>query len=220
MRTLFPAALAILLLCNSFSPKTPAGEKQYVLVQWVNDLAGDFSFKEKWDYPEGVYRNEYGQLSCDGFCPEESYRMKDSTGKIFNDSLKAFYKIVDTTHQFHTLECEAWCYEWAGTDLVSVHQLKKGKVEAITDCNAATHCSLHLAFSGDTCTPVIMLNSIVPGGDATYRITGGSIKIDKQLWKKGIMKAEFSFDFYNPEPSDQKMFWKGKVWSPIIPSRK
>ena len=61
-----------------------------ILIKWVENLAGDFSFIKKWSYPEGVYKNEYGQLSCDGLCPPEIDAMKDSTGRIYADSLRAF----------------------------------------------------------------------------------------------------------------------------------
>ena len=42
-----------------------------VLINWVDQLSGDFSFTKIWSYPEGIYKNEYGQISCDGFCPPE-----------------------------------------------------------------------------------------------------------------------------------------------------
>ena len=92
----------------------PIGRK--IKIQWVDNLPGDFSFSKKWDYPEGIYKNEFGQLSCDGICQEEVYAMMDSAGKIYKDSLAAFYKIVDTAHQYHSIKADAWCYEYAGTD--------------------------------------------------------------------------------------------------------
>lgn len=48
--------------CDSITKlKLNTGE---ILITWQDSIAGDFSFKE--DYPEGVYKNEFGQLSCDG----------------------------------------------------------------------------------------------------------------------------------------------------------
>jgi hypothetical protein len=49
----------------------------------VDSLDDDFSFTEKWDYPEGVYINQWRQLSCDGICPMEIDRMKDDQGRVF-----------------------------------------------------------------------------------------------------------------------------------------
>ena len=38
-----------------------------IAVVWHKNVIGDFSFKDTWNYPEGVYLNQHGQLSCDGF---------------------------------------------------------------------------------------------------------------------------------------------------------
>ena len=32
-----------------------------ITIEWVDNLSGDFSFTNNWSYPEGVYKNEYGQ---------------------------------------------------------------------------------------------------------------------------------------------------------------
>jgi hypothetical protein len=188
---------------------------QSISVNWVDNLPGDFSFRNKWSYPEGVYKNQYGQLSCDGICPAEIDAMIDSKGRIYKDSLKSFYKIVDTTHLAHSIKCEAWCYEWAGTNFIEVMQKSVDTVECFTSCNAATHCSLHLDFVKDTCYPAIVLKSIVSGGDAIYYCTNGYIKIDKKLWAQGIMKAEFSFNFGNKESPQKPIYWKGKIYTKI-----
>jgi hypothetical protein len=90
------------------------GQQQYIAakdsavpvkVTWMPRLNGDFSFRDQWSYPEGINVNEFGQLSCAGFCERESAAMMHSTGKIFVDSLAAFYAIVDTAHQFYSISC-------------------------------------------------------------------------------------------------------------------
>ena len=88
----------IMLMFACHKPK--AGQ---IKMEWVEELEGDYSFAKAWDYPEGVYKNAHGQLSCDGFCPPATDAMKDSTGRIYKDSLPAFYALVDTTHRFHSL---------------------------------------------------------------------------------------------------------------------
>jgi hypothetical protein len=100
--------------------KVKSGE---IDIRWAKNLTGDFSFMKNWDYPEGVYKNEFGQLSCDGVCPPEIDRMKDDNGKIYEDSLNAFYKLVDTTHQFHSINSDAWTYEWAGTNFATAKRI-------------------------------------------------------------------------------------------------
>ena len=84
-----------------------------IKIEWTENLEGDFSFKEKWNYPEYVYKNRFGQLSCDGDCPIEIDRMKDESGKIYQDSLQAFYKVIDTTHIFHSLKSKNRMYEYS-----------------------------------------------------------------------------------------------------------
>jgi hypothetical protein len=184
-------------------------------IVWVTDLTGDFSFIKKWSYPEGIFKNKYGQLTCDGFCPDGIENMEDENGKIYKDSLKAYYKIVDTTHLFHTISCDAWCYEWAGTDFIDTYRKSNDTTFCATQLNVATHCSLKLTISGDSCIAIIDLISIVLGGNAKYYSTNGEITIDKNLWKKGILKAKFNFNFEHPENPKMPIYWKGKIYSRI-----
>jgi hypothetical protein len=119
-------AIIGLLTCNLHTGDSTHAGKGQINIEWSRNIEGDFSFAEKWSYPEGVYRNTYGQLGCDGFCPPEIDLMMDSTGLIYSDSLKAFYKLIDTTHLSHTIQCEAWCYEWAGTDFITARKKRQG----------------------------------------------------------------------------------------------
>ncbi len=185
-----------------------------IKIQWIDNLIGDFDFRTKWSYPDGIYKNQFGQLCCDGFCPEGTEPMKDGEGKIFTDSLTKFYQLVDTTHQFHTISCTAWCYEWAGTDFVTAKQKDKNQITCFTHSNSGTHCTLILEIINDSCIPRIELNSI-SSGLKTYYCQGGFMKIDKNLWIKGILKAEFNFDFNNTDEPDRKMFWEGKIYTMI-----
>lgn len=113
-----------------------------------------------------------------------------------------------------SLLCEAWCYEWGGTDEIIVKQKTKDTVVCETTMNEATHCSLHLVITGDSCSPTINLLSITPGGNRTYYYKAGFITIDKKLWDKKIMKAAFSFDFINEE-GERRIFWKGKIYAKV-----
>ncbi len=183
-------------------------------IQWIDNLIGDFDFRTKWSYPDGIYKNQFGQLCCDGFCPEGTEPMKDGEGKIFTDSLTKFYQLVDTTYQFHTISCTAWCYEWAGTDFVTAKQKDKNQITCFTHSNSGTHCNLILEIINDSCIPRIELNSI-SSELKTYYCQGGFMKIDKNLWIKGILKAEFNFDFNNTDEPDRKMFWEGKIYTMI-----
>ncbi len=203
----------LLTAASSFGQSKKAATP--IKIKWTSSIRGDFSFVNKWSYPEGVELNKYGQLSCDGFCPPETYPMIDSTGKIFKDSLTAFYKIVDTSHQSYTIQCKAWCYEWTGTDFIESIYKSADTVYCYTLLNAATHCSLQLNIVGDNCFAIIGLNSIVKGGSVKYNCINGYITVDKNLWKKGIVKAAFNFNFEHKENPKKPIYWKGKILTKI-----
>ena len=184
-----------------------------ITIKWADYLAGDFSFTKKWSYPEGVYKNEYGQLSCDGLCPPEIDAMKDSTGRIYANSLQAFYAIIDTTHQAHSIECEARCYEYDGTDFIEVNRLSNNSFHCFTLTSISTHCSLNIDIVRDSCYATIDLNSIDTSGNEIFYCKNGNITIDKNLWKEGIMKAVFSFNFENKGNPKEPVYWKGKIYA-------
>jgi hypothetical protein len=206
--------LTILLMVAACKNDENKIKKGHISIQWVNLVSKDFNFAKNWEYTEGIYKNEWAQLSCDGICPEGIEKMMDEKGKISIDSMTAFYKLVDTTHLFHSLQCDAWCYEYAGTNAINVLK-NKDTIECYTQQNAATHCSLKLKLINDDCTPTIELSSIAPDGDKTYTCNGGEIKIDNIALQKDTLKAEFSFTFDHPENPKQPMFWKGKILQKI-----
>lgn len=188
---------------------------QKIRIEWTNNLEGDFSFKEKWSYKEGVYRNRHGQLSCDGICPIEIDRMKDSSGKIYQDSLKAFYTIIDTTHIFHSLESENKMYEYTGTDFIEFKKYKNGIVKGKSKDNISTHSILAIELQNDSCNAFVIFNSIKDLGINNFPLKSGTIKIDKMLFENGIIKAIFNFKFENTLASEKELFWKGKIYSKI-----
>lgn len=187
-----------------------------IKIQWSENLKGNFKFKNKWSYHEGIFKNKFGQLSCDGFCPPETYEMLDSNGRIKKDSLKSFYRIVDTSHKKHSIYSSAWCYEWGGTNFIEIERKSIEKVICKTEINASTHCSLEIEIIGDSCYVLIDLKSIMKGGNARYFCTSGTINIDKPLWEKGVMKAIFSFNFEHLENPQKPIYWRGKIYSKII----
>ena len=187
-----------------------------VYLKWIDNLTGDFSFKDDWSYPENIYRNEFGQLSCDGFCPPETDKMKDENGRIYESALSAFYELVDTTHIYHSIQSEAWTYEWAGVNHIIAERINKDTIVCFTQNNAGTHSSLNLIITNNTVKPTIVLNSIIGGSsEKKYRCQSGKMVIDKKLWDKGILKATFEFYFYHDE-NPKKMYWKGNIYANII----
>lgn len=203
--------IAGFISCGQANNKTKRNEPGEISITWVDDLPGDFIFTENWDYPEGVYINEFGQLSCDGICPPETEAMKDETGRIFKDSLTAFYNLVDTT-----IQSDARCYEWAGTNFVTARAINSDTTVCFTHNNASTHSSLHLVITQKQCTPTIELNSVAGAGEIIiYPCQSGQIEIDRKLWNKGILKATFNFAFDDKEDPDKPLSWEGKIYTKI-----
>jgi hypothetical protein len=204
-----------LISCGLILDKNANVNSGEIEINWVDNLTGDFSFTKNWDYPEGVYTNEFGQLSCDGLCPQEIDKMKDENGKIQEDSLTSFYKLVDTTHQFHSIQSDAWTYEWNGTNFVTATKKNEDTTICYTHKTPATHSSLILTIINEKCIANIELNSVTPTGIKTYNCKGGQIEIDKSLWKKGILAANFDFVFDHTENPEKPMYWKGKIYANI-----
>jgi len=181
--------------CKTIDKKTVTNPS--IEIEWTTVLKGDFSFKENWSYKEGVYKNSHGQLSCDGSCPVAIDRMKDNTGKIYKDSLKALHKLIDTTHVYHSLKSENKMYEYSGTDYIEFKKLKNGIIKGESQSNVSTHSNLMLELKNDSCTALVYFNSIRDLGVHTFPLKSGTIKIDKPLFENGIIKAVFDFEFVN-----------------------
>ena len=209
------AAITFACIAILFSAEAQHLHSKKIIITWVDSVAGDYSFNHEWSYASQGLINKYGQFICDGDCPGEICGMRDSTGKIYQDSIAAYYRKIDTTHLFHSIKCDAWCYEFGECDFIDVISNHDSTLHLATAINVATHCSLNLTIKNGICVPTIKLISIIRGGDAIYYCKTGYLKIDKLFWKKQILKGEFSFDFYHPENPKQKMFWKGNIYIDI-----
>jgi hypothetical protein len=215
MRSLLLLLLLLFIFFSCTEKKTSYTDPSKIKISWADSLPGDFSFKEEWDYPEGIYVNEFGQVSCDGFCPETAERMKDEKGKICKDSLAAFYYLVDTSHFFHSIQCDAWCYEYAGENFLDLYKTGEETYACNIRGNAGTHCFLQMKLQKDTCTPQIKLASVIKGRDAIFNCIDGTISIEKEKLRQGILKAVFDFKFKNTTDSLKPVYWKGKIYSKI-----
>lgn len=196
----------------SLKNQYPKGQIQ---VKWVKNMKGDFSFTNNWSYPEGIYKNRFGQLDCDGICPPEIDRMKDNSGKILQDSLDTFYNLVDTVHRFHTISSEAWSYEWAGTNYIHFQKQEDNSIIGQTEFTVSSHSSLNIMYKNDSVTAWIIYKSIADTNEYVFPVKEGIIKIDREIFKDRLIKAEFDFKFTNTLDNDKEIFWKGLIYSPI-----
>lgn len=216
MKTKYLIILFISLIKINFKkndPKTDLNKK--IKIVWVENLKGDFSFKNEWSYPEGVYKNRFGQLSCDGICPLEIDQMKDQTGKIHLDSLEAFYKIINTSHIAHSLKSENKIYEHSGTNFIKFEKLKDGKIIGETLTNISTHSKLIIEIQNGFFSAWVHFNSIKNMEEKIFPLKKGKIKIDKLLFEKGIIKAIFDFKFKNTIDPNEKLLYKGMIYTEI-----
>ena len=217
MKIKFSILLFFILIGISYkTTKNKIDSKHKIKIEWTNKLEGDFSFKEEWSYQEGIYKNRHGQLSCDGICPIEINRMKDESGKIYQDSLQAFYKIIDTTHVFHSLKSENRMYEYSGTNFIEFKKQKNGIIKGKSINNVSTHSSLHIELKKNSCNAFVIFNSVRRDiGINIFPLKNGIIKIDKTLFESGIIKAVFNFRFENTLEPENELFWKGEIYNKV-----
>lgn len=190
-------------------------EEGTINIEWMPILEGDFSFSKEWVYPEGISKNEYGQLVCDGFCPPEVTKMMNSKGKIKKKFLNDFYEVVDTIHQFYSLESQSNCPEWLNPHFAEVVKNKDSTYTVSSLSDPATHISLIIEIKANSCYPKAELNSISSNENYTYTLDEGHFKVDKSYFDKGILKAEFDFKFKSDNPEKEPYFWKGKIYTEI-----
>ncbi len=183
---------------------------------WGDSIDANFSFAEEWDYPEGVYLNQWGQLSCDGFCPMEIDRMKDEQGQIFNDSLSAFYSIIDTTHRYFTHEGIVRTFEYGECNHALAKELN-GKIHVQTEVNVSTHTSLHIVFDSEVKLETefkiyLIYNGIRNTKPIVYLAQSGTLEISKKMFKEGIIKMSFDLKFDDTSNNPEfEQTWKGKI---------
>jgi hypothetical protein len=185
-------------------------------IQMVDEIDADFSFTENWDYEIGVYKNYYGQLSCDGFCPEETDAMKVD-GKIIEDSLTAFYELVDTSHLHHTMESEATMYEWIECNYIYIKRDSNDRIIAETGITPATHSTLHFEIDNGRAKVWAHYNSISTLKPRNFPLKSGFIKVEKQAYESDTFKAQFDLTFSNTLESDPdfELAWKGLIFASI-----
>lgn len=193
----------------------PAISFSQVDLKWVDSLDADFSFTEEWDYPEGVYVNQWGQLSCDGLCPMEIDRMKDDLGRIYDDSLEVFYTIIDTTHIYRSHSAEVRAYEYFEVNHV-ICSIENGRVRLETICDAGNHSWLVIEFDENpkSVTPhraFIFFNSVRANTKVEcFNVTVGTVELSKAAWENAVVEMVFDLEFNSGEEK-LALMWKGKI---------
>ena len=212
VRNILILGLATFISCTSQGIST--NTKNEHLIIWNDKQDQDFSFKDKWSYPEGIYINVHDQLSCDGLCPTRTDKMKDQTGRIIQDSLEIFYSIVDTSHLYHSLKSSNRMYEYSGTNYIDFSKTDN-KIIGRTKTNVSTHSSLTIELDGNKFNAFVDLNSIRNLGKHRFPLSKGNLEIDTTCYARGIIKANFDFKFRNTIEQSNELLWKGQIFSRI-----
>ena len=187
-----------------------------VELTWVDSINDDFSFTEEWDYQEGIYVNMWGQLSCDGFCPREADRMKDGEGRIFDDSLDAFYAVIDTAHRYFTHESKVRAYSYGESHHVIVEE-RAGKLLLRTEMNMMAQSTLHLeidlnADGKEQLNAYTIYYSLSDQPPRKFKVNSGRIEIDQLAYNQGVLKLKFDLEFESEQWDDEGLqTWAGKV---------
>lgn len=214
MRLYFSSLVLCSIIFLSFTGEQEGSRSKQIIINWTDEFSQDFSFRHKWSYPLGVYRNQYNQLSCDGFCPTEIDVMKAPGGRVIEDSLTSFYKIIDTTHINHSIKSDVKVYEYSGMNHIDFEKQQDGSIIGKTRYNASTHTLLYIKILNDSVTTWIDYNSIRSQGVEKFSLKKGEISLDKKLLENGIVKAEFKFEFTNTLDGKFDVFWNGLIYAP------
>ena len=211
-------------------------------IEWTDNLDGNFSFKDKWQYEESTV---FDILKSEGYDLNELVKGM-STGafvnKMFTDNdIEAFCKKWETkeeelgnsnvTHYPYTLKTNGECEQ---LDYILAEQISREVVECEssgkTMIDGEKAASLNLNIVGNVCYPVLgftkyniyqflqakhlVKQSHIPSPfEDIYPCKEGSITIDKTCWDGGWLKASFSFVFVSPDSGDFVL--SGKIFTPI-----
>jgi hypothetical protein len=209
--------IALLLLVVTFAINYSFQEKPsdvVIPISWFNNLKGDFSFAQEWSFAENVGMNDAQQIACIENCSEQIEAMTDRNGLIKSDSLDAYYKIVDSTRHYHTIESRCTIDGWKPTHFIKIRKYGDFAIEGHTVTDSNSKCSLCFRISNNQFTAWVY-KKMDGGGTKIIRVNGGKLFLDELAFSKGIFKATFSFTFESEVNSFKALFWSGKIYARI-----
>lgn len=198
------------ILAQTEKPLTP-----YPL-QYARQVPGNFSFIDSWNYPMGVYKRENGTLGCDGWCPSEVERFKDSVGNVLPQFRDSFYSYIDTTHVPVTCMCEAWAYGWGAMSGIDF-RMHGDSLELFSIGNAGNYSHFHFLFHNNEVSSWVIFYPIYrPKSAAQTFFPAKKLHIiaDSALLKKGIYKLNIDAEYEQNTAQDKSrlMYFKGVIY--------
>ena len=231
--SLFAIVFAIIMAALVYGLSTigncsrPDPDMGLFTIEWLDLPDSSFAFRKNWKYDEFVSKDDEGHFhNNSGDVPDN---MRDRNGNILKDSLAPFFKIVDTTHYFHTLYSETnHLPEFGDAFYASAEHLAGNDTTfCYTHDNISTHSSLYFALIGDLKQVKLVCNSIIAkendknNGHYVFTSDKFYLTIDPTAWKRDTLKACFTVYFqdtiYHKNPTE--MSWTGKIYTPISRKR-
>ena len=182
-------------------------------LSWFTDLKGDYSFASKWEFSRDIKINDFNQIICEPCSPRTS-KMLDRRQKIIADSMVVFYKEIDSSKHYYSLESRCTAENWEETNFISVRKYGDFIIEGNVLNNENNSFSLFFRIKNDFVTSWIYCKS-ENGESSILSLKEGKFFIDKIAFDKGILKAKFSFVYNNPKNSLKALYWSGKMYSKI-----
>lgn len=183
-------------------------------ITWVNKLEGDFNFTKNWSYKTHLVKNDMNQLICDGICSQKSRNILDSMGRIPQDSISKYYQLIDTNHYYHTFQSKTNCYEWGTSNFIHFNKRQK-TIYGYSELNESTHCTLKLILHDHRINAWIEYNSVANAKNYIFPLKAGKFILDKNYFKKGVLKAKFKLHFINKKEHNKPIQWEGLICTKI-----
>lgn len=182
-----------------------------ISISWFQELKGDFSFANEWEYAEGIKINDYQQIICSK-CPLRAEKMLDKRRKISSDSINVFYDLIDSTRHYYSLNSRSTLTNLKENRFVMIKKYGDFTIEGVTKNQDGINCSLFFRIKDDLITSWIYIKKTE--GTKIYKLKEGKFFADKSAYDSGILKANFSF-VYESENSLKPIYWSGKIHSKI-----
>ncbi|MBL7812638.1 MAG: hypothetical protein JNL57_10485 [Bacteroidetes bacterium] len=180
-----------------------------VSIQWKDSVPGDYSFSREWSYNVNVFRNQKGQLVCDGFCDPQLEKLRTKDGIIPVKNRKAYYAAFDTSHFQCNAVISSTMPEFIGSRFFAIRNT--GDTFFLkTHGDPANHSWLELTLMGDSVKCNTRLLSISSDKNRHYEFLRGTVELDKNQYARRQLRGKFYLVFRESE-SGKHMAWEGRM---------
>ena len=198
---------------NFSNLKTSESNGFSIPISWFQELKGDFSFANEWQYSDGIELNDYQQIIC-WKCPQTAEKLLDKRRKIIADSMNTFYNLIDSSRHYYSLESRCSMADMKESKFISVKKYGDFTIDGVTKSSDSLNCSLFFRIKDDLIISWIYVKS-QNNETEIYPMKDGKFFVDQGAFDNGILKANFSFVYYNRKNSLKALYWSGKMYAKI-----